>query len=265
MKRRLLLLALALVGAGASCHPRPPHSAPAPSAAVTANQNPAKVDASTVEPTPVAESSVKPGANKEFLKPDLDVAQWEQRFERGGRDIYDHRAQLLAIAGVRPGMSVADVGAGTGLFTMLFADAVGPGGRVYAEDISRKFVDHIAERVRQEKRTNVVPVLGTDRSIELPAGSVDLVFLCDVYHHFEYPRSMLASIARALRPGGHLMVVDFVREKGTSAAWILDHVRAGEATFVAEIQEAGFQPVARHTVLKENYVRSFRKPVQSER
>jgi predicted methyltransferase len=71
---------------------------------------------------------------------------------------------------------------------------------------------------------------------------------------------MLASIRRALRPGGELVVIDFVREPGKSADWVLTHVRAGEETFVAEIQAAGFEPVARHGFLKQNYVRKFRRP-----
>jgi predicted methyltransferase len=233
-----------------ACHPTPPPTNAA-----------AAVPASPAAPPPaVEETSVKPGANAEFLKPDLDVAQWETRFERGGRDIFDHRADVLRVSGVRPEATVADVGAGTGLFTMLFADAVGPTGKVYAEDIAAKFVDHIRERARKENRPNVVPVLGTDRSVELPEASVDVAFVCDVYHHFEFPKSMLASIRRALKPGGELVVIDFVREPGKSEGWVLEHVRAGEETFVSEIRAAGFEPAARYDFLKQNYVRKFRRP-----
>ena len=85
-------------------------------------------------------------------------------------------------------MAVADVGAGTGLFTRLFAEQVGPEGKVYAVDISKEFLDHIAAQAKAKGQAQVVTVRGTQDSTNLPAGSVDLVFLCDVYHHLETTR-----------------------------------------------------------------------------
>ena len=76
------------------------------------------------------EPSVRPGANQQYLQ--TDISEWITRFEGAGREIYDHRNAIVAASGLRPGMQVADVGAGTGLFSLLFARAVGPSGRVYA-------------------------------------------------------------------------------------------------------------------------------------
>jgi predicted methyltransferase len=101
-------------------------------------------------------------------------------------------------------------------------------------------------------------VRGTETSVELPPASVDLVFVCDTYHHFEHPKETLASIRRALRPGGVLMVVDFKREPGKTAAWITEHVRAGQAVVTAEIEAAGFGKPEELPLLKENYVLRFR-------
>src|SRR5262249_28772351 len=139
--------------------------------------------------------------------------------------------------GLRSDMVVADVGAGTGLFTMLFAKQV---AHVYAVDIVPEFLTHIRERATKEGVTNVETVLGKADDIALAPDSVDLVFLCDVYHHFEYPQSSLASIRRALRKNGELVVVDFERIEGQSPAWVLDHVRAGKDVVRAEIEAAGF-------------------------
>ena len=89
--------------------------------------------------------------------------------------------------------------------------------------------------------------------------------MCDAYHHFEYPRSMNASLWRALRPGGTLMLIDFRRVPGKSPDWILEHVRAGEEVFTAELQAAGFEKIEdpRPTpALQENYLVRFRKPAR---
>ena len=99
----------------------------------------------------------------------------------------------------------------------------------------------------------------TERSIELPENSIDLAFLCDVYHHFEYPQSSLASIHRALRPGGEFMMVEFKRIPGQTSEWTLSHVRAGQEVFTAEIEKAGFEKIREDSLLKDNYVIRFRK------
>lgn len=205
------------------------------------------------------EASVRPGINTEFLKPDLDPAQWTERFEREGREIYDQRQRIVDTLGLRPGQSVADIGAGSGLFTLLFAERVGPRGRVYAVDIVPAFLEQIRHRAAAAGWRNVRTVPGTERSAQLPPRSVDVAFVCDTYHHFEYPRAMLASIHRALRPGGELVLVEFRRVPGESSDWVLQHVRAGEEVFTAEIEAAGFRKIGRADFLRENYLVRFRK------
>ena len=200
-----------------------------------------------------------PALNQPFEKPDLDVPQWVKQFEREGREVYDQRERIVRVTGVRPGMVVADVGAGTGLFEPLFARAVGPKGRVLAEDISPKFLDYIRHRASAAGLKNVETVLGTDRSANLPTNAVDLVFICDTYHHFEYPQAMLASIHQALKPGGWLVLVEFRRIPGQSAPWLLRHVRAGREVFTREIVQAGFREVDSFDFLKQNYIIRFRK------
>lgn len=238
---------LSLLACAATSPQRPSPSLPAAPAAA-----PAAV--------PADEASVRPGANTEYLKPDLQVAPWVERFEKEGREIYDRRAEIVAATRLAPGAAVADVGSGTGLFTMLFSDAVGASGQVVAVDIVPRFLAHIEKRAAETGKKNIRTVLGTERSIELPEASVDLVFLCDVYHHFEYPRSSLASIWKALRPGGSLFIVDFKREEGKSAAWVFTHVRAGKEVVVSEVKAAGFELVDEAVVLKDNYAVRFRKP-----
>lgn len=207
--------------------------------------------------TAFAQTGADPSVNQPYQAPRFE--QWVQRFERPGREVYDQREQILEASGVERGMDVADIGAGTGLFTLLFAERVGEDGTVYAVDISRPFVERLGERVREQGLNNVRTVVNTQRSAGLPADSVDLAFLSDTYHHFEYPAQMLASIREALRAGGELVVIDFRREPGISSHWILQHVRAGKDEVIAEITAEGFELVDEPDFLRDNYFLRFRK------
>jgi len=196
-----------------------------------------------------------PEINEQYQNPDF--GRWQRNFETEGREVYEKRLAVVEAAAPQPGQTVADIGAGTGLFTRLFAARVGPQGRVYAVDIARNFVDGNVRRARQAGLENVVGVVSAQTDTRLEAGSVDLAFICDAYHHFENPPAMLASIRRALRPGGTLVVIDFERIPGTSPEWILKHVRAGKEDFRREIEAAGFRFVEEVKLMRENYFLRF--------
>jgi SAM-dependent methyltransferase/protein tyrosine phosphatase (PTP) superfamily phosphohydrolase (DUF442 family) len=207
------------------------------------------------------EESVRPGINDRFVDPNLDLSEWLGRFEIESREVYAARASVLKACGIKPGFRVVDVGAGTGFYSRLFSQAVGENGWVYAVDISPKFLEHINGQSREEGVNNVTCVLGSDRSIALPPHSVDVVFACDTYHHFEYPQATLASIHRALKPGGTLVVIDFDRIPGKSSEFIMGHVRAGKEVFRDEIVSAGFTFTKEVQLpeFKENYLLRFEK------
>ena len=219
------------------------------------------VDASApapVSPDPrVGETrSVYPGINAPY-RAEGAVRTWSRRFERDGREVHDHQAQIVSALGLAPGMVVADVGAGTGLFTLAFAAAVGPGGTVYAVDVIPEFLAHIGTKVKQAGLSNVQLVQASDRSAELPPASVDLIFMSDAYHHLEYPQHVLATLRAALRPGGSLWLIDFNRD-ATSDAAMRRHVRAGKAQVLKELAQAGFELVEELPLLQENYVLHLR-------
>jgi predicted methyltransferase len=189
-----------------------------------------------------------------------DYAKWVKAFEHEGREVYDRRADILAATGVKPGMAVADVGAGTGLYTRLFAHAVGPTGKVYAVDISRVFVDNILRTSREQGLTNVSGIVDTSTDTRLPRDAVDLVFVCDTYHHFEAPAETLRSIFRALHRGGSLVIVDFQRIEGKSSPWVMHHVRAGKEQVMREVEAGGFRLVEDRPLLRENFFLRFTRP-----
>ncbi|MBL8753360.1 MAG: class I SAM-dependent methyltransferase [Planctomycetes bacterium] len=212
------------------------------------------------DPSPAVETSVRPGINADFTDANLDVDAMVKRFEAESREIFARRAAIARAVGLRPGNAVADVGAGTGVMVDFFARDVGTEGRVYAVEIAPRFVEALRQRAQQRRLPQVQAVLCSERDTGLAEASVDVVFVCDTYHHFEYPKSTLASIHRALRPGGELVVVDFERIPGTSRQWILDHVRAGKDEVTAEITAAGFEFVTEVDVgLQENFFRRFKK------
>ncbi|MGA2031127.1 MAG: methyltransferase domain-containing protein [Thermoguttaceae bacterium] len=210
-----------------------------------------------VGPADAQEKSVRPGINKIYENP--DVKESVQRFESENREVFSKRKEIVAACKLKPGMAVADVGAGTGLFTRLFAAEVGPKGRVYAVDIARKFIEHVERTSQEAGLKNVTGIVCMPTSSELPPNSVDLVFLCDTYHHFEYPQKTMASIHRALRPGGQLVLVDYCRIEGKTPDWLLKHLRAGQEVFTKEIEAAGFKVVDQADFLKENYFVRFEK------
>jgi ubiquinone/menaquinone biosynthesis C-methylase UbiE len=213
--------------------------------------------------TVAQEQSVRPGINDRFLN--ANVKQWLKSFETESREIYAHRQEIVAACQVRPGETVADIGAGTGLFTRLFAREVGAQGRVIAVDITKNFLDHVLVTSRAAGLLNVETVLCTQQSTELPPESIDVAFICDTYHHFEFPQKTMTSLHRALKPGGRVILVDFRRIEGETSDWLLSHVRAGQAVFEAEIEAAGFRKTGeRNDLLKENYFVMFQK-VSSEK
>jgi predicted methyltransferase len=209
------------------------------------------------------ETSVNPGINDSFRDP--DVTEFIARFEVESRELFARRHEIVAACQIKPGQTVADIGAGTGLFTRLFSEAVGKEGRVIAVDISQKFLDHIKTTSSEAGQRNVDTLLATADSTRLPAESVDIAFICDTYHHFEFPLKTMASLQRALKPGGRVVLVDFRRIPGTSTDWVSNHVRAGQEVFEAEIIQSGFKKVsAEPKLLRENYFVVFQKGLADE-
>jgi ubiquinone/menaquinone biosynthesis C-methylase UbiE len=153
---------------------------------------------------------------------------------------------------IKPGMTVADIGTGVGYMLPFLSSAVGPSGKVYGEDIQTDFLD----RAKAKKAANVELILGTETDPKLPAGAVDVALVLDVYHHFDYPDKMLAAIRRGLKPGAHLVIVDFYKSASPSPG----HIRLERDDVVAEVEGNGFHLLAKrdHTP-NSQYMLTFEK------
>ena len=208
------------------------------------------------------EQSVRPGINRHFEDPDWQ--RWVNTFKRTGREVYDQRHAIVTASKARPGMSVADIGAGTGLFTRLFAAEVAPDGRVYAIDIASTFIDNILRTCREQGLSNVTGIVNAPADIGLPANTIDLAFITDTYHHFEYPQQTLASIQQALRSDGRVIIIDFRRDPRISSNWVMGHVRGNKAQVIEEMQAAGFRLVDDKPLMRTNYFLEFVKSGQEQ-
>ena len=122
--------------------------------------------------------------------------------------------QLVELLELKPGMTIADVGAGFGAWTMRFSRWIGPSGRVYATDLGAPQLAALRESVKKESLANVTVLEGAVASTNLPASCCDAILVRDAYHHFTDPDGMIRSLAASLKPGGRLAIIDFPpREK----------------------------------------------------
>jgi ubiquinone/menaquinone biosynthesis C-methylase UbiE len=192
------------------------------------------------------EKSVAPGINEGFKE---DPDRWIEFFHFSSSDPRQQK-EILDTIKLKPGMDIADVGAGSGVHALLFAEKVSPGGKVYAVDIIQEFLDHIEAESKEKGVKNVQCVLGSDSSCNLKEASVDVVFTCDTYHHFEYPFKMMASMHKALRPDGQFIIIDF-KDK----SW---HVRADSKTVIEEITGSGFKLADSREILDRFFIARFK-------
>lgn len=187
-----------------------------------------------------------------------DVEKWKQVFDDPSRDSWQMPAEIPAALGLGPGMTIADIGAGTGYFQRYFAEAVGPEGRVFSVDVEPTLVDQLVERAIDEQTPNVVAVLADTDNPRLPDASVDVVFICNTWHHIGDRIEYLGVLARALAPDGVVAVIDFKKESlpvGPGA----DHKIAREVVF-AEFEEAGWELVRESDLLPYQYFLIFSPP-----
>jgi SAM-dependent methyltransferase len=133
-------------------------------------------------------------------------AGWLERPERVEEEKPE---RVLAELDLKPGITVADVGAGSGYYSSRMAERVGPSGTVYAVDIQPEMIDILRLQMKQRRVSNVKAILGAETDPRLPAAALDLALMVDVYHELEYPYEMLAAIVKALKPGGRVVFVEF--------------------------------------------------------
>ena len=175
-------------------------------------------------------------------------------FEEPGRDKRLQIDRVMDLLQLKPGKTVADIGAGSGWFTVRAARRVAPGGRVIAEDINPKAIAYIQQRAQKEQLGNIEPLLGTPDDPRLVPNSLDAALMLKVYHEIAHPQLVLANLRAALKPGARFGIID---RNGTGA----DH-GLNEPILRAEIERAGFRQIARYDFTKadgQDYFLIFEK------
>lgn len=139
----------------------------------------------------------------------ISGADWLDRSEREREELPETALDKM---GLRPGMAVADLGAGSGYFTVRLAKRVGPAGKVFAVEIQPEMLRILRRRIFADKITNVEPVLGSEADPKLPPNSVDLILMVDVYHELSQPQKMLRNVKQALKNDGRLVLLEYRKE-----------------------------------------------------
>lgn len=183
----------------------------------------------------------------------FESASW---LEREGRAELEKPEVVLQAMELREGMNVAEIGAGTGFFSRRLAKAIGPKGKVYAEDIQPEMLDLLKQYAAKEGIKNIVPVLGTETDPKLPLGKIDRVLLVDVYHEFQKPEPMLAALRKVLAPGGTITLVEY-RLEGDTASHINIKHRMSTEQVLAEWNAAGYELANQIETLPSQHVFIF--------
>lgn len=164
----------------------------------------------------------------------------ERARPRAGRNQRRQPSKLVRSLELAPGATVADLGTGAGFLLPHLAEAVGPEGRVLAQDITEKILDRARKTAEKEQLANVDFILGTETDPKLPENGVDLVVTVNTYHHFDHPAEMLAGIRNSLRAGGRLAIVEYYKESFPGHM----HMRLDKDGVIKEVEANGFHSVS---------------------
>ncbi len=181
-------------------------------------------------------------------------AGWLDRPERESEEAPDLALDAL---GLRAGMTVADVGAGTGYMSLRMARRVGPSGKVYANDLQPEMLQKLRAKSQREKLTNVETVQGTESDPNLPPNAMDLVLLVDVYHEFSQPQAMLDRIRESLKPDGRLVLLEY-RKEDPAVPIRIEH-KMSVAEVKAEVEAEGYKLDQVIEKLPRQHILIFRK------
>ena len=212
------------------------------------------IAASIVAVTAVTATCAVVSAQHARLFPPEDLGQ----LEGPDRDAWQRPDQIMDALQIGENSVVADLGAGGGWFTVRLAHRVGPNGRVYAEDIQPQMIESIQRRRDRENLPNVKTVLGTAVDPKLPAGSLDAVLIVDAYHEVEQPVALLKNVAKALKPGGTIGIVNFKKDGGGPGPDMDERVDAEKV--VDDARAAGLELRKRENFLRYQYLLTFGLP-----
>ena len=177
--------------------------------------------------------------------------------ERAEREVEERPQRVIDALEIKPGQTIADLGAGSGYYSFRIAPLVGEQGKVLAIDVEPRMLRIVAERARRAGIENVETVLSTAHDPNLPANSVDLLFMVDVYHELEFPKEMMLKVRDALKPGGRVALIEYRAED--PKVMIKDVHKMSERQIIRELQAVGFRHLKTVRSLPIQHLVTFEK------
>jgi ubiquinone/menaquinone biosynthesis C-methylase UbiE len=177
--------------------------------------------------------------------------------ERAAREVEERPQLVIDALEIKPGQTIADLGAGSGYYSFRIAPLVGERGKVLAIDVEPRMLRIISERARRDQVGNVFTVLSTPTDPNLPANSVDLLFMVDVYHELEFPRETMLKVREALKPGGRVALIEYRAED--PKVMIKPVHKMTERQIVRELTAAGFRHLKTVRSLPQQHLVIFEK------
>lgn len=187
-----------------------------------------------------------------------DIKEYLEQLDHPERDQYQKPSQVVEVLGLKPGMAVADLGSGSGYFTRRFVEAVTESGMVYAIDVEQEMLTYAKDSlVHLHIPFTAEFILARPDSPKLPLDSVDLIFVCNTYHHLENRATYFSNVKAALKPGGRIAIIDFYHDDRSGPLGFPKHHLVPHDTVVTEMTQAGYKLLREHTLLPRQYFLEF--------
>ncbi|HEY6289066.1 MAG TPA: methyltransferase domain-containing protein [Nitrospiraceae bacterium] len=187
-----------------------------------------------------------------------DIKQYLEHLDSEERDQHQKPRQVIDALNLKPGLTVADLGSGSGYFTRRFIEAVTETGKVYAVDVEPEMLKYTEESIVHMHRSYTAEfILARPDNPKLPYGSIDLLFVCNTYHHLEERAKYFSDTKSSLKPGGRIAIIDFYHDERSGELGFPKHHLVPRETVIAELTEAGYRLVREHTLLPRQYFLEF--------
>jgi len=187
-----------------------------------------------------------------------NVMEYIEHLDRSERDQDQKPAQVVDALALKPGMSVADLGAGSGYFTRRFVEAVTETGKVYVVDIEPEALKYVEDSlVHMHRSFEAEFILARADSPKIPFESVDLIFVCNTYHHLDNRSEYFRNVKSSLKPGGRIAIIDFFHDERSGEMGFPKHHLVSRETVIEEMKGAGYHQAREHTFLSKQYFLEF--------
>ena len=187
-----------------------------------------------------------------------DIKQYLEQLDSEDRDQYQKPRQVIEALNLKPGLAVADLGSGSGYLTRRFIEAVTETGKVYAVDVEPEMLKYTEESVVHMHRSHTAEfILARPDNPKLPYESIDLLFLCNTYHHLEERAKYFRDLRSSLKPGGRISIIDFYPDERSGELGFPKHHLVSRDTVIKKMADAGYKLEHEHSFLAKQYFLEF--------